>query len=73
VAEKFLDRPQVRACTEKVGGESMSQGVWGGSFGKAETSAKTLYKSLNLPRAQRSPPVGPEQRVVVLQAEGERL
>ena len=32
MAQKFLDRPQIAAAREKMGGETVAQGMGGGRF-----------------------------------------
>jgi hypothetical protein len=56
VAKQFLDRAQVAAAGQKVGGKGMPQGMWRRAIGQAQRAAQPFHGELNDSRAKRPAP-----------------
>src|SRR6266508_6706499 len=55
VPQKLLDRPQVRAALQQVGGKAVAQGVRAGSGGRAGPCPVALQHSPDVPLRHRPP------------------
>src|SRR5258708_1270303 len=51
VAQQFLDRAQIGAGAQQVGGEGMAQSMRRGAVRQAETASEVLHRRLDMARA----------------------
>ncbi len=73
MAQELLDRTQVGAGPQQMGGEAVAQGVGRGAGGQAEPPAQPLHQGLGAARRIGAAPAGAEQRLVRFQRERQDL
>src|SRR5262249_37368825 len=71
VAQQLLDRAQVGAGAQQVGGERVAQRVGRRALGEAKPAAQARHQPLHAPGRQRPAAGGAKQRLVGLEREGQ--